>query len=153
MAITKFNIVDVTNYTYAKDGGTITLKFDNGVTTRRYCVNTSYTYPRVCSLSGKEIPPNEICTRVTIKKSGYGQYVVKASVITEALRGKFKKVDEGNTLVKELRRFLDDCHNEKIQMNKRDAELRQALREIKFRSSKLGVKMSKANQLLEVLEI
>ena len=149
----KFDIVDVTNYDYAKEGGRITLKFSNGVTMRRYFTNVVYDYPRICALSGKEIKPKETCIRVTIKDRGYGQYVIKNNVVSQALRGEYKKLDnEADPLVVELRKFLDQCHNEKVIMDKKDKDLRQALKDIKWRNSKLSVKMSKANQLLEVLE-
>jgi hypothetical protein len=148
----KFDIVDITNYDYQKEGGRITLKFDNDKVMRRYFTNTVYDYPRICSLSGKEIKPKEVCVRVTIKDRGYGQYLIKSSVVSAALQGKFKKVqEESDPLVKELRRFLENCAEEKVVMTKKDRDLRQAIREIKFKASKLGVKMSKANQLLEVL--
>jgi hypothetical protein len=148
----KFDIVDITNYDYQKEGGRITLKFDNDKVMRRYFTNTVYDYPRICSLSGKEIKPKEVCVRVTIKDKGYGQYLIKSSVVSAALQGKFKKVqEESDPLVKELRRFLENCAEEKVVMNKKDRDLRQAIREIKFKASKLGVKMSKANQLLEAL--
>lgn len=147
----KYDIVDISRYDYSKEGGDITLKFSNGKVMRRKFYNTSYDYARICSLSGTQIKPKEVCIRVTIKERGYGQYIIKNTVVQQALEGGFKVVDESNTLVVELRKFLDDCSKQKTEMIKRDRELRAALREIKFNSSKVGVKMSKANQLLEVL--
>lgn len=151
MASNKIDLVDVRRYDYTKNGGQITLVFGNGVTTRRHFSNIISDMTRVCALSKQEIKKGEVCLRVTIKQRGYGQYFLKDSSVRAALRGEFKKVDEESTLVIELRKFLNQCDAERAVMDKQDKELRKALREVKFNRSEVGIKMSKANQLLEVL--
>lgn len=152
MLVNKFEITDIKTYDFTKYGGTITLKFNNGVTTKRNFSNVRNDFECKCSLSGEVIPTSETCLRVTIKKQGYGRYYLKNDTVSKAIKGEFKVVDEKAPLVVELRKFLNTCADEKVLMDKQDRQLREALREIKFKKSKIGVQMSKANQLLEVLE-
>lgn len=53
--------------------------------------------------------------------------------------------------MKALRTFIDECQSEKRQLMKEDENLREALRELKFKNGVVGKKMSAAHQLLELV--
>ena len=146
-------IKDIVSYEYTRDGGYITVKFESGWITRRRFRNIVYDYPRKDALSGKEIPAGQTGIYFQIKKRGYTRYWISQTTINSALAGDYKSIqeDDKTPLVKEIMNFLDDCKNEKIQLDKEDRNLRAALREIKFKGSKLGKKMSAAHQLLELV--
>ena len=50
-----------------------------------------------------------------------------------------------------LELFMEECRTERKVLNDQDKDLRQALREIKFKNSKLGKKMSATVRLIELI--
>lgn len=150
---TKYKILDVKKYDYDKYGGTITLVFDNGVSTKRNFTYIKQEYTCVCSLSGDVIPSGSAMLRVLIKRSRYGLYLLSEDAVQKALRGEYKQVDNDDTLVRELKKLLTSCQKEYIEFDKKSSGLRKALYDIKLSRSEVGKKMSRANVLLEVLQV
>lgn len=145
-------LVDVMGYEYNSKGGHITVKFNSGWITRRKFLNVIAEYDRKCSLSGKEVKVGQTGVYFSIKKRGYTRYWVSQIALNQALAGDFKR-DDGNEseFVKTLLNYLKECDGERKELHEQDAHLRECIREVKFKQSKLGKRVSATHRLLELV--
>lgn len=146
------NIDKVVDYEVTKDGGYITLQFKSGFVTRRKCYQKQDTLKRFCDLSGIEIKPNEIFIYVAIKKRGFSRYRLSLTAVNRSLSGEdFTEISYVSETHKQLEKFMQECRTKRKELNEEDKALREALREIKFKNSKLGKQMSAARHLIELI--
>ncbi|AUR94291.1 coil containing protein [Vibrio phage 1.193.O._10N.286.52.C6] len=146
------NIDKVVDYEVGKEGGHITLQFKSGYVTRRKCYNKQDTVSRTCDFSGVEIKPNEIFIYVAIKKRGFSRYRLSLNAVNRCLSGEdFTEINYVSETHKQLENFMQECRTQRKQFNEEDRNLREAIREIKFKNSKLGKQMSAARHLIELI--
>ena len=120
-------ITNILGYESTKTGANVILKFKTWIT-RRKLITKVLEHPKKCSLSGREIPVGSVVYYVSIKKRGYSTYWLSQEAVNEALNGEYTKKSEAM-----------------------DADLREALANIKYKNSKLGAKMGATHKLLELV--
>ena len=150
-------ITNILGYESTKTGANVILKFKTWIT-RRKLITKVLEHPKKCSLSGREIPVGSVAYYVSIKKRGYSTYWLSQEAVNEALNGEYTKKSEaveGEKLpvdiVESLLSYLDVLQDERREMVKEDADLREALANIKYKNSKLGAKMGATHKLLELV--
>ena len=145
-------IVDILGYEATKYGAQITLKFNCGFSTKRKCINTVLDHDKTCALSKKTILKGQVAYYVAIKRTGFTRYYLSQEAVNQALNGEYREdPDTSEQIVKDLLKFLEKCQSERSAMLKEDKDLRDALKAIKYKNSKLGVVMSATNKLLELV--
>ena len=145
-------IKEVIQYEYTKDGGYVTLRFKNGLETKRKFNLVVLQYPKKCALMNTEISVGKQAIYFNIKRQGFGRYYIDPINLEKVHSQHLDQDQEQEGFIKHLLEFMDELRHDIKHQEEESKDLREALRQVKIKRSETGKKMSVCYQLLDLLK-